>query len=294
MIPIVEQGAKIRNAVFWAGDRGCIIAGDKEADEQNLAQSLIFAVGEYGRPRFRFLDWIAHAACLLPGDKAAIVSSAKGRLLIVSGDTIQDGQIVFSDGSEEPFVLRSLRKIGTEVFGVGMSGLILQRRMDGLWEFVERPEAGHPGLEAIDGFATTELYAVGWNGALQWRDHSATVRNLSLTSVILTSVCCTEEGIAYACGQDGVILRGRHAKWEIICDGATDDNFWDIISFKGSIYVSTILSLYNIRENKLVLVDFGDDPPTSCYRLFSHGQYLWSIGRDDILRYNGARWTRIA
>ena len=294
MIPIVDQGAKIRNAVFWAAGEGCIIAGDHEADEQNLAQSLIFVVADGRKPMFRFLEWIAHAACLLPDERGALISSDEGRLLTVSGGSIDEGRITFSDGFAGRIVIRSLLKIDKQVFGVGMSGLIVRRRADALWDVVEMPRPTRPGIEAIDGFTATELYAVGWNGALLWLDGATTVDNASPTSVILTSICCAEDGFAYACGQEGVILRGRQARWDIICKNATDENLWDIASFRGVVYVSTILSLYIIHEDSLVPVVFGDDPPTSCYKIFVHDQFLWSIGREDILRFDGSNWERLA
>lgn len=294
MIPIVEQGARIRDAVFWSGDDGCIVAGDQEADEQNLAQSLIFVLSEHRQPAFRFLEWIAHTACLLPDDQGALVAGTDGPLLTVSSGSIKEGRIVFADGFEGPFTLRSLRRIGDEAFGVGMSGLIIRRLPDTRWELLQRPRRGLPGLEAIDGFATTELYAVGWNGALLRWENSSFRPCPAPTSVILTGICCAGDGLAYACGQDGVILRGRYAAWEVICPEATRENLWDIAWFKGRSYVSTVLSLYVIDDDDLVPVDFGEDPPTSCYRIFVHDGFLWSIGREDILRFDGLRWVRVA
>ena len=91
-----------------------------------------------------------------------------------------------------------------------------------------------------------------------------------------------------------MILRGRNAVWEVICENATNENLWDVAWFKGRVYVATILCLYTIDGDELVPVNFGEDPPTSCYRIFVDGQFLWSIGREDILRFDGSVWTRVA
>ena len=133
MIEIVEQGARIRNAVFWSPDGGCVIAGDREADEENLAQSLIFILSNREQPTFRFLEWIAHATCPLPTGEEALVSSDEGRLLTTSPTAIEEGHIAFADDWKGPIVLRSLSLIADHVFGVGMGGMMIHRRRDGLW-----------------------------------------------------------------------------------------------------------------------------------------------------------------
>ncbi len=294
MIEIVDEGARIRNAVFWSRDGGCIVAGDLEADEENLAQSLIFVLKEGAQPAFRFLEWIAHAACLLPGGQAALIGSDEGRLLKVSPAAIDEEHITFADGSTTPFVLRSLSLIDEQVIGVGMSGLIISRRSDGLWNRVAGPKSGRPGLEAADGFSLDEVYAVGWEGALLWLQGDKLTDCAAPCSVILTDVVCAADGLVYVCGQEGLLLRGRHMRWEVICEGATEENLWAVASFNGRIYVATILSLYTIEDDALVPVDFGEDPPTSCYELFVRDGLLWSIGREDIVRFDGSSWTRVA
>ena len=294
MIEIVEQGARIRNAVFWSPDGGCVIAGDREADEENLAQSLIFILSNREQPTFRFLEWIAHATCLLPTGEEALVSSDEGRLLTTSPTAIEEGHIAFADDWKGPIVLRSLSLIADHVFGVGMGGMIIHRRRDGLWERIAGPENSRPGLEAADGFSLDEIYAVGWDGALVWLQGNRVSDCSAPASVILTDLTCAEDGLVYVCGQDGVLLRGRRMRWEVICEGATGENLWAIASFKGKIYVATILSLYTIEDEGLVPVDFGEDPPTSCYEIFVRDELLWSIGREDIIRFDGSSWTRVA
>jgi hypothetical protein len=294
MIEIVKQGALIRNAVFWSPDGGCIVAGDKEADEENLAQSLIFVLADEKQPTFHFLEWIAHAICLLPTGGEALVSSDEGRLLTVSPASIDEGHITFAEGWKRPIVLRSLSLIAAQVFGVGMNGLIIRRRSDGLWERTAGPDFDRSGLEAADGFSLDEIYVVGWDGTVVWLQGNRLVDCSAPTSVILTDIACADDGFAYACGQEGVLLRGRRDRWEVICAGATDENLWGIADYRGKIYVATILSLYTVEDAGLAPVDFGEDPPTSCYKLFVGHGFLWSIGREDILRFDGSVWMRVA
>lgn len=294
MIEIVDQGARIRGAAFWSPDDGCIVAGDLEGDDQNMSQTLVFEVADNAVARYQLLDWIAHAACPIPHAAAALVVEDRGRLLVVRPGSMDEEQVQFADRPTPAIVLRGLRVIQEEIFAVGMSGLVLRRRGDALWDCLAPPTRGKPGLEAIDGFSLDEIYAVGWKGALLELQPSAMIPQTAPTSVILTDVACAGDGQVYACGQNGVLLRGRHKRWAVICEGATDENLWSVAWFKNRLYVATILSLYTVEDDALVPVRFGEDPPTSCYRLtIAHG-YLWSVGREDILRFDGENWLRIA
>lgn len=295
MIDIVEQGARIRNAAFWTADAGCIVAGDKEGDDENLAQSLIFIIPARGKPSYRLLDWIAHAICLLPGNKeGALVSSDEGRLLTVTERSVDEGQIAFTDRKSRHIVLRSLKLYNERIYAVGMNGLVARLRDDGLWDAVVEPAPGRSGLEALDGFSDSEIYVAGWKGMLAELQGTSMTLHTTPTTVILTDIVCAGDGHVYVCGQNGVLLRGRRSQWEVICEDATQENLWSVEWFEGRLYIATILALYTVANNTLIPVDFDGDPPTTCYRLTKSKGFLWSIGREDIMRFDGTTWIRVA
>ncbi|HEX5244275.1 MAG TPA: hypothetical protein VFW23_13515, partial [Tepidisphaeraceae bacterium] len=113
------------------------------------------------------------------------------------------------------------------------------------------------------------------------------------TNLILTRVVCGGDGNVYACGQVGTLIRGRKAKWELIQHGATENDFWGLAWFGGSLYVATSKALYRLEGNALTRVPIGPDIPGSYYHLKSAYGELWSIGPKDVMLFDGKNWTRI-
>ena len=68
--------------------------------------------------------------------------------------------------------------------------------------------------------------------------------------------------------------KARYAEWEVICNNATQENLWSVEWFEGKLYIATIRALYTLADNAFVSVDFGDDLPTSCYRLLKSRGFL--------------------
>jgi hypothetical protein len=70
-------------------------------------------------------------------------------------------------------------------------------------------------LEAPDRLAT-ELYAVGWQGEIWHYDGEKWHQLPSPTKLVLVDVCCAGDGTVYACGREGLLLKGRDQTWEIV------------------------------------------------------------------------------
>ena len=94
-------------------------------------------------------------------------------------------------------------------------------------------------------------------------------------------------------GHDGMLIRGRENSWKVIDHKQTKDDIWDLEWFEGELYVSTLHAVYRLRGDRLEPVDFGADPPKSCYQLSSAPGVLWSNGEHDIMSFDGKNWTRI-
>ena len=57
------------------------------------------------------------------------------------------------------------------------------------------------GFEAIAGFGEENIYAVGWRGEIWQRKDDGWIQRDSPANVILTGVCCTDDGYVYICGR---------------------------------------------------------------------------------------------
>ncbi len=180
-------------------------------------------------------------------------------------------------------------------YACGMDRQVFRRDGDNSWTAMNAPNSEEAtGFEAIDGFSANEIYAVGWNGEVWEWNGNGWAQHGGVTNVILTGVCCADDDRVYVCGQQGTLLSGRHDGWQLVDldDFATD--FWDAHWFKGKLYLATMQTLFTYeRDNGLTEVDFGDDPPNTCYRLSSAEGVLWSVGGDDVFSFDGAEWTRV-
>jgi len=147
------------------------------------------------------------------------------------------------------------------------------------------------GFESMDGYSAKEIYAVGWGGEIWQYDGSKWTDRNGPTSVILSSVCCAPDGVVYITGQQGIMIRGRNDLWETIAwDDDVSVDLWDLCWFQDKLYVSSMTALFTLEGNTLAPVDFGDIGEATCYSLTTAEGVLWSVGRDDVMSFDGATW----
>ena len=193
-------------------------------------------------------------------------------------------------------MIRNSKTIEGYVFVCGMKRQVYKRIDNNKWIDLSAPIPAvdeKVGFESIDGFSVNEIYAVGWNGEIWGYDGKNWTNKASPTNRILTSVCCAPNGEGYICGQQGIMIKGRKDTWEIISwENDVGIDLWDICWFQGKIYVASMTNLFTLEGNELVEVDFGEMEIPSCYNLTSVDDVLWSIGKNDVVSFNGNAWQR--
>ena len=242
-------------------------------------------------------------AVKVPWDSTAIaVANLPVQELVFVGE---DGEVCTYSGGVEasesirpaPKLIRNARSIEGEVYACGMKRQVYRRAAKGRWIDVspgDKQAGGKGGFEAVDGYSHAELYAVGWNGEVWYFDGKRWTDCSSPTNLILSAVCCAGDGVVYAAGQQGVMLRGRAAAWESIAwEGEVSADLWDLCWFANELYVATIDALFTLDGATLKPVKFPKrvGQPT-CFNLTQAEGVLWSIGQADVLSFNGKTWTR--
>ncbi|MEN0107037.1 MAG: hypothetical protein AAGC84_11510 [Pseudomonas sp.] len=246
----------------------------------------------------KILRWNACSTCVAQTPKRQSVTIGEhGHVFVFGSGDNHEESITLPGGTLN--LLREVRCIDGEAYACAMDRQVFRRLGQDHWQAIHGTMPEQPaddpvfGFESIHGFASDDIYAVGWHGEIwqfngkQWR------RCTSPTNVILTRVFCADDGLVYIAGQQGVLLRGRDDSWEVIDHEDTEADLWDLQWFDGALYISTMYSIFRLHGEHLELVDCGDATPGSCYHLDSADGILWSIGADDIVQFDGHTWTRI-
>lgn len=188
---------------------------------------------------------------------------------------------------------------GQDVFAVGIARQVY--RKSGLRTWIRVDETCKPDLPQdraraafldIDGFSSDDIYAVGWDGEIWQFNGERWTRRTSPTNLMLFSVCCCLNGEVVACGQEGVILRGRDATWKVVEQTETSESLRAIVEFKGRLYVCSSDLLYLLRDDQL----FGVTPDCgigSYGKLTVASDHLLSVGLKDAAIFDGASWERL-
>lgn len=238
------------------------------------------------------VDWDASAISIArqPTPKIVVVGE-DGDVLAKAGTNTSDERL-----PGDPVAIRNARTIDGQTYACGMQRQAFRRVGEAQWVDISAPR-GAPteavGFEAIDGFSHGEVYAVGWGGEVWQYDGTTWLQHLSPTNVVLAAVCCVPDGTVYAAGQQGVMLRGRAAAWDLIAwDEPVGVDLWDLCWFQDKLYVASATGLFTLQGNDLIDVDFGPIGSLSCFSLTTADGVLWSIGHEDVASFDGKTWQR--
>jgi hypothetical protein len=290
----------IRTGTIRLNDLGYLLCADDGGSASEVPHTVVF---EWDRGNFigKALDWSAISACIAKTPKEQLIAiGAQGEVYgCGQGEEFEEniyGGSIYSDKSGS---LREVREIAGKAYAIGMDRQVYRRDGRNNWSRFDNglPSGGKNvvGLESVDGFSSNDIYAVGWDGELWHFSGNRWGQIVSPTNLLLTRVLCAEDGNVYACGQAGLILRGRSSIWEVIEQDEVDDYIWDIEWFQGQLYLSTDQFLYHLVDDSLILVDFGEaEIPNTCYHLSTADGLLWSIGFKDLMAFDGKEWFRIA
>jgi hypothetical protein len=202
-----------------------------------------------------------------------------------------------ADGPISRGPIRDLHGIGGALYACGMGRQVYRRTGDGLWQRADtgavlpRGVARVAGFNSIDGTSEDDIFAVGFLGEI-WRYEVNSWRQLdSPTNAILYGVKVVGKSEAFACGQNGVLLRGRGDVWEAIDHQSTEDDFWDLEWFRDRLYVASDDAIYRLDQND-VLTELAFDEVYTFGDLHANDGVLWSFGTKDLIwTEDGVQWN---
>jgi hypothetical protein len=285
-----------RTGAVRSKEIGYVLAANDGVDEDEYGHTAIFQYNKGEEWGQEDLEWITASCCVsqVPKEQMVAVGDA-GQFVALGGGEMVEGNI--EDSVKErakDSVLRAVQDVAGKAYAVGMMKQVYRRDGRELWTDIGASLPDKGGFEAIHGTSEKDLYAVGWKGEIWHYDGKKWESIDSPTNKILTGVCCAGDGNVYVCGKDGILLRGKGSRWELIDHDETEEDFWDLEWFKGQLYASTMSFVYNLKGKSLVINDMDENPASSCYHLSAtKDQLLWSVGAKDIMVCDGRKWTKI-
>lgn len=279
-----------RTGVVASDDRIILLAGHRELDEQEVGNTFIFGWRGPGNWTGMTANWSSSSICFAgdPDPRPVMLGPGSEYLSWSAGGERREGVV------RAPGVGRHVCAIGGRVFAFGALGLAARLESDWSWTELAGERFGGVDFENAAGASAEEFIAVGEKGAIVRFSNGAPSAIDSPTNVFLASVCCSDEGIYYACGANGMLLQGGGDFWNVIDHGVTTEHFWSTAWFQGALYVASSTFVYRLNGQTLERVVLGEGAPLSAYHLHALGnRYLLSVGRDDVRLYDGDMWTVI-
>jgi len=249
------------------------------------------------------LEWSAVRVCQVAAPPQFFALGPDGEILVGSPNGAPQEETLDEtiEGPQGRGPLRDLRLIGDHPYAVGMSRQVYRREGAGIWRHRDEgtvlPLGSKivAGFNSIDGLSEDDFYAVGFGGEI-WRCLKGRWRQIeSPTNVVLHRVRVVPDDLAYACGQEGVLLRGRGDEWEQIDHGATEDNLWDLEWYGDRLYLAHDDGLFTLKgANSLEAVKFGIRGTITCRHLHANDGVLLSSGPKNVVwTSDGKKWEEI-
>ena len=290
----------------FAQDRnlGRVIAQvDELKDAGSTSTTILSWTRENGRWFSFRLDWHATRICVV--EKPIRQLRATGPAGLVSINTREGAieEVIDSsdNGPRRRGDIRDLRLIGEHVYVTGMSRQVYRREGQDDWArrddgVVQAPgKLNVSGFNAIDGLSETDIYAVGFGGEI-WRCQENQWHQVdSPTNLILHRVRVINTDIAYASGQEGVLLRGKGDIWEPIFHDSVSDDLWGMEWYRGNLYVACDSGIFVLtKDDDLKQVDIGLTGKETFRHLHQNDGVMWSFGPKHILwTEDGSLWHDI-
>ena len=186
-----------------------------------------------------------------------------------------------------------------DIYAAGMGRVVLRRVACGDWVEFGPPEGEADedqviGFEDLDGFAADDAYAVGWRGEVWWFGGGKWQQLDVPVGGKLNAVTCAKDGVVYAVGDNGSMIRGRGEQWEALETGRPE-NLMDVAFFEGEVYVVTNFRILKLADGELIPVDNFEsgDAPADCLYLHEAEDGIVAMGSKCLFRLHEGTWKRV-
>lgn len=232
------------------------------------------------------------------GGKANVTALTRGGRCweMISGGQQNEVQLDVTGGQ----YLLNMSLIDTDLFCCGVQNMVFQVKE----QLVQRIDQGifqplinqvDRVLEAIHGFSTSDVYAVGHAGKVWHWDGAQWTAETSLTDLDLFAVHCTTSGRVIVTGGAGTVLcKEPDGTWlDLTTSEFSGSTIRSIAEFGNIVYLAATDKLLRINQQTIEEVVVNELPEVKgrFYALSSDGTWLWAAGDNALLCFDGDNWT---
>jgi hypothetical protein len=189
-----------------------------------------------------------------------------------------------------------IRNVAESLVAVGMTGQVLVRT-NGKWRPIDKGIRGTDklDLEDIGGVDLNDLYAVSAFGEMVHFDGKKWSTVHIPTNTSLSGVEVRAADRVYGCGDNGVVIEGNPAvgAWRVVSDPSFSQNFMSVETYRNSLYAAHADGIRCWNGVDWSDVDFGIEGDIDCQILHARDDFLFSIGYENVLVFDGGRWARL-
>ena len=235
------------------------------------------------------------------GEDTAIYMGYEGTLKVRG--TVQGSRVeILDDSADGPSSLRSIssiRNINGNLFIAGMRRMVFARHInESVWRrfddglVLKKSDLEIAGIYAIDGFSTSDIYAVGLGGEI-WKFSNEKWNLLnSKTDRTLLTIRCISNGLVFVGGENGILLISENDCWTKIEHSFQDETFRCIEYWNNRCFVSSdngiVYELFLNESPRLEVFKIDSLPFTSWMTITT--DRIWFAGNNTIMSLGIDGW----
>ncbi|WP_342364346.1 hypothetical protein [Terrarubrum flagellatum] len=211
------------------------------------------------------------------------------------------GAGLWADDAEGRGYMSAIRQIGARLYACGGGRQLYRREGSEHWE---RFDLGMPGGQPnaddiifadVNGPHEESIYVVGQNGTAYWKGPEGFLDLALPTSLWLQQIHVENEKTIWICGRAGLLLRGNHIDgFRQVAAGDSREAFLSMAKYEGRLYLAAETGLHMLEGDRIVRARTTLTPDLrDAHWIDVTDGVLWSIGYEDIARFDGEQWERL-
>lgn len=185
-----------------------------------------------------------------------------------------------------------IRVLGEDVLCCGQFSQLYLFEED-LWKRYDHGLRNYesPDFQDIGGNGREEIYGVGLDGEVRRFNGKYWSKIDVPTNQHILCMGTYSCDVFFMGGYNGLILKGKDDTWELQGEPENDKRYWDCAKFNDQMYFVHSKGIDYLNRNEIGHADIQiSDENQTFHRLFPGHEYLWSIGEQHILMFNGYQW----